>query len=190
MAWKPKFPPDPPMRNRPPLDPLIVLAVVTAIVVIVIAAGRLGGRFLEDAGLIRSSGVTGPSPPASIIQGSMSGLTVIDGDTVRAGGATYRLVGFDTPERGDRALCDAERELAEKSAARLQSLIAAGQFALERVACACTTGTEGTQACEYGRSCAYLKVNGTDVGETLVREGLAHPFVCGRTSCPPRRPWC
>jgi endonuclease YncB( thermonuclease family) len=28
-----------------------------------------------------------------------SGITVVDGDTVRAGGARYRLVGFDTPEK-------------------------------------------------------------------------------------------
>jgi endonuclease YncB( thermonuclease family) len=29
---------------------------------------------------------------------------VIDGDTVRFNGAAYRLMGFDTPERGDGAL--------------------------------------------------------------------------------------
>jgi len=36
-------------------------------------------------------------------------IDVIDGDTVRYQGSTYRLVGFDTPERGDRARCDDER---------------------------------------------------------------------------------
>ena len=29
-------------------------------------------------------------------------ITVIDGDTGRYGGQVYRLVSFDTPERGDR----------------------------------------------------------------------------------------
>jgi hypothetical protein len=24
----------------------------------------------------------------------------------------------------------------------------------------------------------------------LIGEGLAHPFVCGRTSCPTREAWC
>ena len=40
-------------------------------------------------------------------------IEVIDGDTVRLNGAVYRLVGFDTPERGDKARCDDERRRAE-----------------------------------------------------------------------------
>jgi endonuclease YncB( thermonuclease family) len=36
-------------------------------------------------------------------------IEVIDGDTVRFNGAVYRLTGFDTPERGDKARCDDER---------------------------------------------------------------------------------
>jgi hypothetical protein len=30
-----------------------------------------------------------------------SDLVILDGDTVKSNGVTYRLVGFDTPERGD-----------------------------------------------------------------------------------------
>ena len=33
-------------------------------------------------------------------------IVVIDGDTVRHQGFTYRLVGFETLERGDTARCD------------------------------------------------------------------------------------
>jgi hypothetical protein len=33
-------------------------------------------------------------------------IDVIDGDTVRFNGERCRLVGIDTPERGDRARCD------------------------------------------------------------------------------------
>jgi micrococcal nuclease len=36
-----------------------------------------------------------------------------------------------------------------------------------------------------------LSVNGRDVAETLVGEGLAVAFHCGATRCPPMpRPWC
>lgn len=121
---------------------------------------------------------------------SAADLSVLDGDTVKSNGVTYRLVGFDTPERGDRALCDKERELAEKASARLTALVSAGGTKLRQVACACKPGTEGSSSCNFGRSCAYLSVSGKDVGETLISEGLAQPFVCGETSCPRRRPWC
>ncbi len=46
-------------------------------------------------------------------------------------------------------------------------------------------------ACNYGRSCAFLKANGEDVAAILIREGLAVPLVCGAASCPPTpKPWC
>ena len=103
-----------------------------------------------------------------------STITVIDGDTVRANDQTYRLVGFDTPESGDRAQCQSERMLAARATARLQQIIAAGKIRLERVNCACRPGTEGTSSCNYGRLCAVLTADGHDVGELLISEGLAH----------------
>jgi hypothetical protein len=59
------------------------------------------------------------------------------------------------------------------------------------VACSCPTGTQGTLLCNYGRACGVLRAGGRDVGEILIAEGLAVPFVCGATRCPPTpRPWC
>jgi endonuclease YncB( thermonuclease family) len=117
-------------------------------------------------------------------------IEVIDGDTVRHAGFTYRLVGFDTPERGDKARCDDERQRAERATQRLRGLISTGSPSLTRVACACRPGEEGTSRCNYGRLCGTLTVGGRDVGQILIAEGLAHPYVCIGTSCPKRRPWC
>jgi len=117
-------------------------------------------------------------------------IDVIDGDTVRFEGAAYRLVGFDMPERGDKARCDDERRRGEAATTRLRALIGGGDARLIRVACSCLPGQEGTRYCNYGRLCGSLSVGGRDVGTILIGEGLAHSYVCSATSCPQRRPWC
>jgi endonuclease YncB( thermonuclease family) len=117
-------------------------------------------------------------------------IVPVDGDTVLANGKTYRLVGFDTPERGERAKCPAERVLGGMAHARLQALIAQGGLELVEVRCSCAPGTHGTRLCNYGRACATLKVGGVDVGSILIAEGLARPFACWRYQCPMRRGWC
>jgi endonuclease YncB( thermonuclease family) len=117
-------------------------------------------------------------------------IEVVDGDTIRAGGRTFRLVGFDTAETGSRARCETERMLGAAASTRLSQLIAGDGLDLEQVACACKPGTEGTLVCNHGRSCGTLKVYGRDVGAILIEEGLARPFHCGPTSCPTRESWC
>src|SRR5689334_5378577 len=117
-------------------------------------------------------------------------IVVVDGDTVRHRGQVYRLVGFDTAERGDRAQCDAERRLAEKASERLRLLIAGGNADLRRVPCECRPGEEGTPRCNYGRLCGSLTVGGRDVGQILISERLAHPYVCSAGRCPRKQSWC
>jgi endonuclease YncB( thermonuclease family) len=117
-------------------------------------------------------------------------IEVVDGDTIRTGGRTFRLVGFDTPETGSRARCESERTLAAAASRRLRQLIVGGGLDLERVACSCRPGTEGTPACNHGRLCGTLTVRGRDVGLILISEGLARPFVCGPQSCPRQQGWC
>jgi endonuclease YncB( thermonuclease family) len=114
---------------------------------------------------------------------------IVDGDTIRVAGETFRLVGFDAPETY-RAQCPSERALGNRATLRLRQLVAGGGLDLERVACSCQPGTEGTPRCNYGRSCGVLRVRGRDVGELLIAEGMAHAYVCGRTSCPAREAWC
>ena len=41
--------------------------------------------------------------------------------------------------------------------------------------------------CNHGRKCAVLSVNGRNVGETLIAEGLAKKFIC-EPDCPRRMP--
>jgi endonuclease YncB( thermonuclease family) len=150
--------------------------------VAVLAALKLGG---EPNVMAR----TESAAPASI---SVS-VHVIDGDTVSLndGRPNVRLVGFNAPETGRRALCEAERKKGEAAGQRLRELVRNGRPEFQQVACSCPAGTEGTNACNFGRRCGTLRVNGVDVGSTLIGEGLAVRFVCSATSCPALpRPWC
>jgi endonuclease YncB( thermonuclease family) len=135
-------------------------------------------------------GFTGHSPSQARVA-SLQPSSVIDGDTVRVQNRTFRLVGFDTPETGDRAKCDYERDLGERATQRLRDLIgSAASIELTPLPCACLPGTHGTSQCNYGRSCGTLRANGRDVGAILISEGLARPYSCGPTGCPRRGQWC
>jgi endonuclease YncB( thermonuclease family) len=128
---------------------------------------------------------TQPSPATHLA------ISVIDGDTISvAGKPNVRVVGCNAPETGRQAKCSRERELAKRATARLRELVAYGPVELTYVRCSCPEGTHGTKACNHGRDCGRLSVGGRDACSILIAEGLAHSFVCGMTSCPPRRSWC
>jgi endonuclease YncB( thermonuclease family) len=117
---------------------------------------------------------------------------VVDGDTIRLfhKRPDVRLVGFNAPET-DRAMCAAEGELSAKATRRLRDLVRAGGLDFQFIQCSCRPGTQGTFACNYGRSCGTLKAKRRDVGEILIAENLAVAFQCGQRSCPRTpRPWC
>ena len=119
-------------------------------------------------------------------------VRVLDGDTIRLHQKKpdVRLNGFNAPETR-RATCDAERELGAKATRRLRDLVQEGQLDFEFIPCSCPPGKEGTRFCNYGRRCGTFKSKGRDVGDILIAEGLAVPFKCGATSCPPTpKPWC
>jgi micrococcal nuclease len=102
---------------------------------------------------------------------------VIDGDTLEDMGAdiTYRIVNIDTPETGPRAHCQAERDLGNRATQQARTLIsAAGDVELR------PTG----RIDRYGRAIAFVLIDGSDLGETLISDGLARPWR-GR-----REPWC
>jgi endonuclease YncB( thermonuclease family) len=100
---------------------------------------------------------------------------VIDGDTIEAPyGVKYRLLGFDTPETYF-SKCDEELALGRKATERLKELLASGEVKIIE------TGKTG----KYGRSLAFLHVNGRDVGQIMISEGSARPYDGGR-----RQGWC
>jgi endonuclease YncB( thermonuclease family) len=136
-----------------------------------------------------ASGTTHAEPIAK------NAFSIIDGDTIRVAGASAptRLVGFNTPETDPNQMrCAAEGPLGLRATARLQELILRARTVdLAMVPCSCPPGTQGTPACDNGRSCGVLRVDGRDVGAILISQGLAAPLVCGPTRCPPTpRPWC
>lgn len=124
-----------------------------------------------------SAAETFPGPfPARLVR-------VLDGDTIRveirlwfsqALTEDVRLAGIDAPESGKRAKCPAETEAAERARHYLAGLLAGTQIELWNV-----------RREKYGRALASVTAGGIDVGEALLREGLARPYGGGR-----RQGWC
>lgn len=106
-----------------------------------------------------------------------SRIRVIDGDTIEdmRDDITYRLVNIDTPETGSRARCSAERALGNRATEAVRTLISQA----ERLELRPTGRID-----RYGRTIAFVVIDGQDMGETLISEGLARPWR-GR-----REPWC
>jgi len=116
-----------------------------------------------------------PTTPANTAP--TQNIRVIDGDTLEdmTTDITYRLVNIDTPETGSRPHCTAERNLGNQATQTARTLItAARQFETR------PTG----RIDRYGRTIAFVIVDGRDLGETLIAGGLARPWR-GR-----REPWC
>ena len=96
-------------------------------------------------------------------------VRVIDGDTVDAGlDNNVRLTlndssGFDTPETY-RPGCAREAELGQAASERLRDILRkADNIDLQL----------GSKSCGYGRYCGVLQADGVNVGDQLIREGLA-----------------
>lgn len=102
---------------------------------------------------------------------------VYDGDTVELKCAfesfSARLQGFDTPET-TKPRCPEEQAYGMLATERLRALVAHGEVAFTQV------GVD-----KYDRVLIRLTVNGKDVGEQLIQDGLAVPYLGGK-----RINWC
>lgn len=129
------------------------------------------GGMMSLAPILSASGE--PSAPAV----RPSHIRVIDGDTIEhtPTDTTYRLVNIDTPETGSRASCVAERDLGNEATQAVRALISEAQRIEMR-----PTG----RIDRYGRTIAFVLIDGQDLGETLIAQSLARPWR-GR-----RLPWC
>jgi endonuclease YncB( thermonuclease family) len=92
------------------------------------------------------------------------GQSIVDGDTLKQSGNTYRLWGIDAPELAQT--CANGWPAGRMAASRLQAL-AAGRSII----------CQEKDRDRYGRIVAICRASGEDLGAILVREGLAWAFV-------------
>ncbi|WGD31252.1 thermonuclease family protein [Ancylobacter sp. WKF20] len=116
-------------------------------------------------------------------------IYVLDGDTIVVDREHIRLTGFNTPETRD-AQCESERALGYRAKARLRDLLTMACGPLARAPAGCLTLERLPTPDRYGRSLARLTMQGRDVAEILISEGLAEPYDCAAGHCPRRRNWC
>lgn len=131
--------------------------------------GLLLGLGLVAFGMDRAEAASAPCAVARVVDGD----TVIL-DCLGVGQFRARLMGFDTPET-HRPRCNREALLGQAATRRLRALLdTPAGFAVQ------LGGWD-----RYERRLITITINGRDVGETLIAEGLALPYQRGR-----RPDWC
>lgn len=113
------------------------------------------------------------------------GVVAVDGDTIRVGLETIRVVGLDAPEIftveqcGDPTSTRTVLMLGYAAQGYLQGLLNRGAI-VQRL----------PYLDRYGRSLARVTVARGDVAEILISQGLARPYECPNNRCPRRQSWC
>ena len=132
--------------------------------------------FSRRAAIALALALSMTSVHAETIDGSR--IVIIDGDTVALpGGERIRLLDIDAPE-SFRSACEAELVAGLKAKERLAGLLRGQDVTIER---------GGRDV--YRRTLARLFTEDGDVGEILLLEGLALPYVPGRKAQRTAR-WC
>lgn len=99
---------------------------------------------------------------------------VVDGDTLWVRGEKVRIADIDAPET-HQAKCQFELALGQRATQRLFQMVNRGDVELRRA---------GRDKDRNGRLLRTIWVDGRNIGQVLVREGLARPWT-GK-----RKPWC
>lgn len=105
--------------------------------------------------------------------------SVYDGDTFRVGDESIRISNIDTPERGSRAECDAERFLASIAQKEAERLLTGPDVTI----------TREPRPDKYGRTLARVTIGSEDFGDLMVAANVA-VYWAGRQHdwCGERRP--
>jgi endonuclease YncB( thermonuclease family) len=107
--------------------------------------------------------------PAPYSSSYMPVYRAIDGDSLRSGQGDIRLLGIDAPELSQRCKRDGKEWACGRAAhERLKQLVARNDVRCE------ANGRD-----RYGRTLAHCSSGGRDIGETMVREGLALDYMQG-----------
>lgn len=115
---------------------------------------------------------------ASVTPGvAVERLRVVDGDTVDdpSTGIRYRLANIDCPETDDRAKCHRERMRGEQAKGAAEMLVSTAAKIEVR-----PTG----KIDRYGRTVAYLHLDGRDFGKLMIERGFAIAWAGKRQN------WC
>lgn len=135
--------------------------------------------FCIDRLLVIAALAVATSPFAVTSAKAGGNVNIIDGDTIRMDGITIRIIELDTPETF-RSRCENELVLGLAAKEHLRSLLDSGTVTYE------ATGTD-----RYGRTLAKVHVGGVNVGQQMIRDGVALPYQPGKDAKLARlRHWC
>lgn len=125
---------------------------------------------LMAVSVVTSIGLPSKSSAIGICGSGARYTCVVDADTIWLDGVNYRLAGFDAPEEYNNACGgNRERRLARQATRRLAELLNSQPWQIQSLG----------QADRYRRVLANLYVSGEDVGNILIREGLARRWRDG-----------
>jgi micrococcal nuclease len=162
------------------------IAVTSAVITIaaIMATVFVGYAMTSTAG--PGAGIVVTAAPRSTPTLVLPIISGVDGDTIRTRidalpcplcNVSIRIRGIDTPEKGARAKCQQEADLAVQASKMTKSLIGdtkamtVHQFAWDKYG---------------GRIDGIVVINGHNVGDELIAAGLARPY----TGKGPKPNWC